>query len=137
MIFSSKKRVAGVFANPKTITYGLKNTPMLSRRLLEATGQGHRQYTSNTFLVSNSLRRRYTTNSPTPLRIIHARNISYASIPRFVIRAFRVPIAGATVGAGGLGYANYKFEGVYSFYYTFSFVVLNISQRLGEPLTDG
>jgi len=44
--------------------------------------------------------------------MIKARQISYASIPRFVLRAFRVPIAGATVGAGGLGYANYKFEGV-------------------------
>jgi len=44
--------------------------------------------------------------------VIKARQISYASIPRFVLRAFRVPIAGATVDAGGLGYANYKFEGV-------------------------
>jgi hypothetical protein len=39
--------------------------------------------------------------------------LSYSSIPRFVARAFRVPIAGATVGAGGFGYANYKFEGLY------------------------
>ncbi|KAH7106350.1 P-loop containing nucleoside triphosphate hydrolase protein, partial [Auriculariales sp. MPI-PUGE-AT-0066] len=43
-------------------------------------------------------------------RQIHARAISYSTIPRFVARAFRVPIAGATVGAGALGYANYKFE---------------------------
>jgi hypothetical protein len=42
---------------------------------------------------------------------MHVRAISYASIPRFVARAFRVPIAGATIGAGGFGYANYKFEG--------------------------
>ncbi|TFL03991.1 P-loop containing nucleoside triphosphate hydrolase protein [Pterulicium gracile] len=28
----------------------------------------------------------------------------------FVARAFRVPIAGATIGVGGFGYANYKFE---------------------------
>ncbi|KAG5340908.1 hypothetical protein C0989_012660 [Termitomyces sp. Mn162] len=41
---------------------------------------------------------------------MHARAISYSSIPRFVARAFRVPIAGATIGAGGFGYANYKFE---------------------------
>ncbi|KXN88474.1 Protein msp1, mitochondrial [Leucoagaricus sp. SymC.cos] len=85
---------------------------MLSRRLLEATRVGHRQYTSNTFLASNSLRRRYTTNTPTSLRAIQVRQLSYSSIPRFVLRAFRVPIAGATVGAGGLGYANYKFEEV-------------------------
>ena len=112
MIPSLKKRAACVFVNPKIITYGLKNTQMLSRRLLEATKLGHRQYTSNTFLTSNSLRRWYTTNSPTSLRVIKARQISYASVPRFLLRAFRVPIAGATVGAGGLGYANYKFEGV-------------------------
>ena len=37
--------------------------------------------------------------------------MSYASIPRIVARAFRVPIAGATLGAGGYTYANYKFEG--------------------------
>ncbi|GLB40563.1 putative TRAFAC class dynamin-like GTPase superfamily, dynamin Fzo YdjA family protein [Lyophyllum shimeji] len=50
------------------------------------------------------------TPSPAALRHIHARAISYSSIPRFVARAFRVPIAGATIGAGGFGYANYKFE---------------------------
>jgi hypothetical protein len=44
-------------------------------------------------------------------RRLHARALSYSSIPRFVARAFRVPIAGATIGAGGFGYANYKFEG--------------------------
>jgi hypothetical protein len=27
-------------------------------------------------------------------------------------RAFRVPLYGAAIGAGGLGYANYKLEGV-------------------------
>jgi hypothetical protein len=45
------------------------------------------------------------------LRHMHVRVISYSSIPKFVARAFRVPIAGATIGAGGFGYANYKFEG--------------------------
>ena len=117
MIPSLKKRATCVFLNSKVITYGLKNTQMLSRRLLEATRLGHRQYrqyTSNTFFASNSLRRRYTTNSPAYLRVIQARQISYTSIPRFVLRAFRVPIAGATVGAGGLGYVNYKFEGVFN-----------------------
>lgn len=113
MISSLKKRVPNVLANPKTITYGLKNTPMLSRRLLEAQRLCHRQYTSNTFLTSNSLRRRYTTLSPANLRAIQSRPLSYSSIPRFVARAFRVPIAGATIGAGGLGYVNYKFEGVF------------------------
>ncbi|KAG6374326.1 P-loop containing nucleoside triphosphate hydrolase protein [Boletus reticuloceps] len=46
-----------------------------------------------------------------PLRRLHVRPLSYTSIPRFVARAFRVPIAGVTIGAGGFGYANYKFEG--------------------------
>ncbi|KAG5646118.1 hypothetical protein DXG03_004357 [Asterophora parasitica] len=50
------------------------------------------------------------TPSPAALRHMHVRAISYSSIPRFVARAFRVPIAGATIGAGGFGYANYKFE---------------------------
>lgn len=34
-----------------------------------------------------------------------------------MLRAFRVPIAGATVGAGGLTYANYRFEGPFSLQY--------------------
>ncbi|QRV75321.1 dynamin GTPase [Ceratobasidium sp. AG-Ba] len=33
------------------------------------------------------------------MRQMHARAISYTALPRFVARAFRVPIAGATVGA--------------------------------------
>lgn len=45
------------------------------------------------------------------LRHVHVRAISYFALPRFVARAFRVPVAGATVGAGAFGYANYKFEG--------------------------
>ncbi|KAG8864908.1 dynamin-like GTPase mgm1 [Tulasnella sp. 330] len=44
------------------------------------------------------------------LRHVHARAISYTALPRFVAKAFRVPIAGATVGAGAFGYANYKIE---------------------------
>ncbi|PFH52899.1 hypothetical protein AMATHDRAFT_188487, partial [Amanita thiersii Skay4041] len=70
----------------------------------------HRKYTSS-FYAHCSLRKRGP--SPTSVaafRHIHARAISYSSIPRFVARAFRVPIAGATVGAGGFAYANYKFE---------------------------
>ena len=43
--------------------------------------------------------------------MVHIRAISYSALPRFIARAFRVPIAGATVGAGALGYANYQFEG--------------------------
>ncbi|TIB61684.1 hypothetical protein E3P78_02629 [Wallemia ichthyophaga] len=39
------------------------------------------------------------------------RNISFSSLPRFVGRALRVPIAGVTVGGGSFAYANYKFEG--------------------------
>lgn len=42
---------------------------------------------------------------------MHVRALSYSTIPRIIARAFRVPVAGATVGAGALGYANYKIEG--------------------------
>ncbi|TFY72269.1 hypothetical protein EVG20_g738 [Dentipellis fragilis] len=45
------------------------------------------------------------------VRHIGARGLSYTAIPRILLRAFRVPIAGATIGAGGFTYANYKFEG--------------------------
>ncbi|KAG7087498.1 hypothetical protein E1B28_013459 [Marasmius oreades] len=71
----------------------------------------HRQHIQTTLLASQSLRRRYLSPSSTQsFRHVHVRALSYSSIPRFLARAFRVPIAGATVGAGGLGYANYKFD---------------------------
>lgn len=103
MFSQLRRRIASA---PKTVTYGLHNAP----RPLEAARPLRRQFT--TFLASGSLRRRYTAPSPAMLRHIHVRAISYSSIPRFVARAFRVPIAGATIGAGSFGYANYKIEGL-------------------------
>lgn len=50
-------------------------------------------------------------------RSVHVRAISYTALPRLVARAFRVPIAGATVGAGAFGYANYKLEGEFTVFY--------------------
>ena len=83
--------------------------PQLSRRLSQQR-PSHRKFI--TFHTDGALRRRHDTQILTPFRQVHVRAISYSSIPRFVARAFRVPIAGATVGAGGLAYANYKFEGM-------------------------
>lgn len=104
MLSFFKRRIYSVLNSQKTEIYGLRNP-----RQLEATRPAHRRFT--TFLASGSLRRRYTMPSYATLRHLHVRAISYSSIPRFVARAFRVPIAGATVGVGGFGYANYKFEG--------------------------
>ncbi|KAF8591126.1 hypothetical protein K439DRAFT_1627206 [Ramaria rubella] len=77
-------------------------TPSLQRRRSQMS----------TLIMSPSLRLR--SRAPFTkahlLRHVHVRAISYYALPRFVARAFRVPIAGATVGAGALGYANYKFE---------------------------
>ncbi|KAH9481555.1 Protein msp1, mitochondrial [Psilocybe cubensis] len=97
--------MASAPTSQKSVTYGLQNT----RRQLETARPARRQFT--TFLTTGSLRRRYASSpSPAMLRHMHIRAISYSSIPRFVARAFRVPIAGATIGAGSFGYANYKFE---------------------------
>ncbi|KAI0663784.1 P-loop containing nucleoside triphosphate hydrolase protein [Cubamyces menziesii] len=69
----------------------------------------HRQFA--TLLTNTHLRTRSRYGvSPASIRHVHVRALSYSSIPRFVLRAFRVPIATATVGAGGFTYANYKFE---------------------------
>ncbi|KAF9007642.1 P-loop containing nucleoside triphosphate hydrolase protein [Cyathus striatus] len=81
MYSSLKRRVSAILSPKKTVTYRLN----ASQRLPVVHRPAHRQH-------------------------IHVRPFSYSSIPRFVARAFRVPIAGAAVGAGGLGYANYKFE---------------------------
>lgn len=42
---------------------------------------------------------------------MQTRAISFGSVPRMVARAFKVPLYGAAIGAGGFGYANYKLEG--------------------------
>jgi hypothetical protein len=105
MYSALRRRISSVLTSQKTVTYAL-NT---SRRHATLPRPVHRQFA--TFFASGSLRQRHASPSPAALRHMHVRAISYASIPRFVARAFRVPIAGVTVGAGGLGYANYKFEG--------------------------
>jgi len=91
----------------KTVTYGL----YASRRLPDGVRSAHRQFTTAMMQHPARLRPRYA-SSLAPFRRVNARGLSYASIPKIVARAFRIPIAGATIGAGGLTYANYKFEGV-------------------------
>ncbi|KAJ7052552.1 P-loop containing nucleoside triphosphate hydrolase protein [Mycena amicta] len=106
MYSSIRRKMPSVLPTSKAITYGLA---VPSRRVADSARPVHRQFTTlNT--TSGSLRKRYVNPNPAALRHMHIRAISYASIPRFVARAFRVPIAGATIGAGGFGYANYKFE---------------------------
>ena len=85
---------------------------MVTLRML-ARSQGGRAATQ---AFHSALRPRQGSSFPSHLyaqsfRRIHARALSYSAIPKVLAKAFRVPIAGATVGAGALGYANYKFEG--------------------------
>ena len=82
-----------------------------SARVQAATRIAQRKFTTVLNPKPARMRGRQIPAYMAALRHIHARALSYSSIPRFVARAFRVPIAGATVGAGGLTYANYKFEG--------------------------
>ncbi|GBE88309.1 Protein msp1, mitochondrial [Sparassis crispa] len=104
-MYSALRRIASAFPLKKALAYGL-NT---ARRRAVVLRPVHRQF--NTFLTSRSLRlNRRTASSLAALRRIHIRAISYTSIPRFVLRAFRVPIAAGAVGAGGFTYANYRFE---------------------------
>ncbi|EGN98955.1 hypothetical protein SERLA73DRAFT_122811 [Serpula lacrymans var. lacrymans S7.3] len=108
MYSSFRRPISSVVSSRKAVTYGLN----ASRNVTGTTRPVRRQF--GTFFTSSNgavrLRQRYASPSPAALRHLHVRAISYSSIPRFVARAFRVPIAGATIGAGGLGYANYKFE---------------------------
>ncbi|KAH9928416.1 P-loop containing nucleoside triphosphate hydrolase protein [Amylocystis lapponica] len=107
MYSALRRRLSSVLPLKKTVTYGLN----AARRQADASRPVHKQF--STFLASNYLRSRsrYASN-PVKLRHVHVRALSYSSIPRFILRAFRVPIATATVGAGGLTYANYKFDEV-------------------------
>ncbi|KZT07755.1 uncharacterized protein LAESUDRAFT_651059 [Laetiporus sulphureus 93-53] len=105
MYSALRRRVSSALSLKKTIAYGL-NT---STRRVDASRPVHKQF--STFLTSNHLRSRSNyAASRAALRHVHVRAISYTAIPKFLLRAFRVPIAAGTVGAGGLTYANYKFE---------------------------
>ncbi|KAJ4468234.1 P-loop containing nucleoside triphosphate hydrolase protein [Lentinula aciculospora] len=114
MYSNIRRHFSSILLNRKIVTYGLeasKASTMKNAHLRRKIPQQMRAYnrSSGTFLATGSLR----SSCATPLssmRRIHARALSYSSIPRFVARAFRVPIAGAAVGAGGLGYAEYRFE---------------------------
>ncbi|KAH9972843.1 P-loop containing nucleoside triphosphate hydrolase protein [Lactifluus volemus] len=89
----------------KTVTYGLN----ASRRPADGVRSAHRQFTTTMMQHHARLRFRHA-SSLAPFRRVSTRGLSYASIPKIVAKAFRVPIAGATIGAGGFTYANYKFE---------------------------
>ncbi|KAH6913316.1 dynamin GTPase [Coprinopsis sp. MPI-PUGE-AT-0042] len=111
MLSSITKRKAAAYAANKAVTYGLGAASR--RRLLESSRPVHRQFT--TLLASGSLRRTYSTPAHAALRTrhaAHARAISYSSIPRMLARSLKLPLYAGGVGAGGLGYANYKFEEV-------------------------
>ena len=93
----------------------------LTRRLVRdgASNTGRRQI--STILSSSALSSTRRTRlsflaGRSSLRYVHVRAISYYALPRLVARAFRVPIAGATVGAGAFGYANYRIDGVCVFF---------------------
>lgn len=102
-----RRRLSSAVSLSKTVTYGLKNT---SRPKRFDTARPIRRHLSTLYTSQNiRLRPRYA--PPINARHVHIRAFSYSSIPRFVLRAFRVPAAAATAGAGGLTYANYKFEG--------------------------
>ncbi|KAH9902627.1 P-loop containing nucleoside triphosphate hydrolase protein [Cubamyces lactineus] len=109
-----RRRVSSAlsFSPRKASTYGAAaaNAAAASRSKSTLTSRPvHRQFA--TLLTNTHLRTRSRYGvSPASIRHVHVRALSYSSIPRFVLRAFRVPIATATVGAGGFTYANYKFE---------------------------
>lgn len=64
-----------------------------------------------------------------PARHVHVRAISFSSIPRAMARAFRVPLYGAAIGAGGVGYANYKLESVRN---ATSEILSNVTDKLSS-----
>ncbi|KAJ9102952.1 hypothetical protein QFC19_004508 [Naganishia cerealis] len=64
------------------------------------------------------------------VRKVHVRALSFGTLPRFVARAFKIPLYGAGVGAGALGYANYKLEGVRN-------ATSDLLSSISDTLSDG
>ncbi|KAI0709986.1 P-loop containing nucleoside triphosphate hydrolase protein [Earliella scabrosa] len=111
MYSSFRRRVSSAFAPKKLSTYGASAVASASsaRNHIASSRPVHRQFA--TFMTNTQLRTRSRYGvSPASIRHVHVRAFSYSSIPRFVLRAFRVPVGAATVGAGGFTYANYKFD---------------------------
>ncbi|KAJ7591381.1 P-loop containing nucleoside triphosphate hydrolase protein [Mycena floridula] len=102
---TARRQLASIPRPPKTVY-----RPITSRSNAALDRPVHRRFT--TFHASGLLKNRNPASFGHNFRHMHVRALSYSSIPRFVARAFRVPVGAATVGAGGLGYANYKFEEV-------------------------
>ncbi|KAI0787959.1 P-loop containing nucleoside triphosphate hydrolase protein [Fomes fomentarius] len=111
MYSSFRRRVSSVFAPRKVSTYGASAvaSATAARNQLASPRPIHRQFA--TFMTNTQLRTRSRYGvSPSSVRKVHVRAMSYSSIPRFMLRALRVPVGAATVGAGGFTYANYKFD---------------------------
>ncbi|TCD60475.1 dynamin-like GTPase mgm1, partial [Steccherinum ochraceum] len=107
MLSAFRRRLSFALGPNKSATYGLRTPSPPSRSSRPVDKQ------FSTLLTSQSLRTR-SRNAPgqAPLRHVHIRALSYSSIPRFMLRALRVPVGAATAGVGGVTYANYKFEEV-------------------------
>ncbi|CAG8502451.1 10083_t:CDS:2, partial [Acaulospora colombiana] len=67
--------------------------------------------TKNSLLLSQNHR---PSNVYPQLKATSVRSFGISTIPRFILHAMRIPVAGVTVGVGGLTYANYKFNGRYT-----------------------
>ncbi|THH30985.1 hypothetical protein EUX98_g3229 [Antrodiella citrinella] len=104
MLSALRRHISTALAPKKSATYGLK-----SASALRASRPVHKQF--STLYTAQHLRLR-SYHSPASVRHVHVRALSYSSIPRFMLRALRVPIGAATAGVGGVTYANYKFEEV-------------------------
>ncbi|KAL7423766.1 mitochondrial dynamin GTPase Msp1 [Cryptotrichosporon argae] len=81
----------------------------------------------HTYTYARSLARPLVPRPPAAVRHVQTRAISFSTVPRMMARAFRVPLYGAAIGAGGFGYASYKLEGVRS---ATSEVLQNVSDTL-------
>ncbi|CAG8779719.1 20980_t:CDS:2, partial [Racocetra persica] len=79
-------------------------------------------YSTRPYIASNpllfSLNQRYPSHVRRQelfaLKDLQARSFAFSTIPRFILHAMRIPVAGVTVGVGGLTYANYKLNAMAS-----------------------
>ncbi|KAK0495287.1 hypothetical protein EDD18DRAFT_267737 [Armillaria luteobubalina] len=93
--------LSSIFKAHKTVAYGLS-----ASRHVKLSVPVHRRFTT---FASGSLQIRYA--SPVvKLSRVRVRTISYSSIPMSIVKAFRVPITVALIGAGVYWYVCYKID---------------------------
>lgn len=97
----------------------LHNTALYTRHFSQVTAAPLRRPTWKTIEQAMQLQRN-----------MHVRALSFSSLPKMVLRSFRIPTYIFTAAGGAFAYANYKVDGEKEIEMVLSFLASNLSTFL-------